>query len=139
MLSEGVTFFQAKKISQGVESKKWEDSISIDQVQLERALNISEHFYYLFFLHSEIGKSPIVLPAKMVKDICKARDIRKIPIPLLLRSSREFPPFLLNDLIGLWIGDTSQNIITEVKKGCEVGQGPRILLEVHISRGEKNG
>lgn len=136
MLTERVTFFQAKKISQIFKSQRWEDSIAIDQVQLERALGISEHFYYLFFLHSEIGKSPIVLPAKTVKDICNARSIKKIPLPLLLRSSREFPAFLLNDLIGLWIGDTSQDIISEIKKGGEVGQGPRILLEVHISRGD---
>jgi hypothetical protein len=136
MLSERVTFFQAKKISQSMESKRWENSISIDQSQLERALSISEYFYYLFFLHSEIGKSPIVLPAQMIKDICKARNIKKIPVPLILRSAREFPPFLLNDLIGLWIGDTSQDIISEIKKGSEVGQGPRILLEVHISRGD---
>jgi hypothetical protein len=134
MLTDRITFFQAKKISQNEKLKTWENAVSINQDQLEKALNISAHFYYLFFLHSEIGKSPVVLPAQMVKDICKSGTVNKISVPLILRASREFPLFFLNDLIGLWIGDSRLDLINEVKKGRDRGQGPRVLLEVHISR-----
>ena len=70
----------------------------------------------------------------MVKDICKSGTVKKISVPLILRASREFPLFFLNDLIGLWVGDSRLDLINEVKKGCDKGQGPRVLIEVKILR-----
>jgi hypothetical protein len=135
MLTERITFFQAKKVGLIPKTKKWESSISINQPQLRKALKISEHFYYLFFLHSEIGKCPVILPAQMIKDICMAHKMKKIPVPIILRAAREFPRFFLKDLIGLWVGDTRQGVIKKARKGCDIGQAPRIILEVSITKG----
>ena len=40
---------------------------------------------------------------------------------------------MLHGIIGLWTGDENEKLIARCKEGCEIGQGPRIMIEVRVS------
>jgi hypothetical protein len=131
-IADRVTLLQAKKIEKNRGGQTWQDVVKLNRQQLSRLIAISDDAHYLFMLHSELGRGPLILPSRMVSDVLGAQTSPAIPLPIILRASKPLSPFLLHDIIGLWTGDTSQKLIESIRQGMDEGQGPRILIEVTL-------
>jgi hypothetical protein len=132
-VADRVTLIQAKKVGKKAKDG-WEAHASINKQQINRLIRVSSCAHYLFLLHSTLGRSPLFLPALMVRDICTAQESFKVPVPMVLRSGKDLAAFLVHDVIGLWTGDPRAALVKQVESGAESGQGPRVVLEIRVMR-----
>lgn len=132
-LADRVTLIQAKKVAKASKGI-WEPSCGINGTQLKKLLELSSCAHYVFFAHSELGPGAGFLPALLVRNVCQAQQSSRVPVPLVLRAAKSLSSFLVHDVIGLWTGDPRRDLVEMAESGAELGQGPRVVLTVQVSR-----
>lgn len=134
MKTQRITLIQAKKLKLS-KTNVWASGFPFrgdDLRQLDDLLGISPHGHYLFFLHPSLGATPLFLPAKTTRDSCQSNRSRTLPLNVVRNGGKEAAAFLLYDIIGLWTGDDSKDLVQSGNSGAEVHQSPRTMVEIHI-------
>lgn len=136
MKAKRITLVQAKKLKQIKNPERWDAGFHFkgkEETQLKRIIQRSQHAHYLFFVHPELGFPSMMLPAMTVQNSCNASRSKQVALPVVRNGGMALPEFLLFGVFGLWTGDEDKNLIHECQRGSEIGQGPRIMIEVRIS------
>ena len=136
MKTRRITLVQAKKLKQVKKPDRWDAGFHFkgkEETQLKRLIQQSQHAHYLFFIHPELGFPSLLLPAMTVQDSCNSNGARQVALPVVRNGGMPIPEFMLYGIIGLWTGDEDTNLIRECQRGAEIGQGPRLIIEVRIS------
>jgi hypothetical protein len=136
MKAQRLTLIQAKKLKRVEGPERWGTGFPFkgkEYTQLERLLLLSQQAHYLFFISPDLGCPSLVLPAFTVKDSCKSATAQSVPLSVVRNGGVAIADFMLHGIIGLWTGDESEKLIARCKEGCEIGQGPRIMIEVRVS------
>ena len=131
--ADRITLIQAKKIAPP------HLAVGIDRHQMDRLIEKSPHAHYLFFVHRSFLPNrwqrpcTVFLPALTVADILRAQNSDTIPVDVVLAAGKDLRAFLLQDIVGLWTGDPNPDLITQARRGNEVGQGPLELVELELT------
>ena len=136
MKAQRLTLIQAKKLRRVEGPERWGTGFHFkgkEYTQLERLLLLSQQAHYLFFISPDLGCPSLVLPAFTVKDSCKSAAAQSVPLSVVRNGGVSIADFMLHGIIGLWTGDENEKLIAKCKEGCEIGQGPRIMIEIRIS------
>ena len=136
MKAQRLTLIQAKKLRRVEGPERWGTGFPFkgkEYTQLERLLLLSQQAHYLFFISPDLGCPSLVLPAFTVKDSCKSAAAQSVPLSVVRNGGVSIADFMLHGIIGLWTGDENEKLIAKCKEGCEIGQGPRIMIEIRIS------
>lgn len=136
MKAKRITLVQAKKLKRIKNPDRWDAGFHFKgkgETQLKRLIERSQQAHYLFVIHPELGFPSMMLPATTVQNSFNASRSKQIGLPVVRNGGMPMSEFLLFGVIGLWTGDEDKNLIRECQRGSEIGQGPRIMIEVRIS------
>lgn len=133
-----VTLIQAKKcwVAKGVTALP--GTLPVEEAQLHGLLRRSDHGHYLFLFPSVFAPTPLIVPAKFVKDVLRAQNSKAIPVPVIMRAAKDLPSFLIHDVMGLWTGDTDEDVLRAAQAGGPQGVGPKVMIEIRVSVADHN-
>lgn len=135
MQAKRACLVQAKKAT--VIGKAPRPKWSVEREQLERLIGFGDGgLYWLYGL----GPGVLVLPARLLGGMLAGSkaDTCTIPYSKIATAARPLASFLVYDFISGWIGELSQDKISEALGEGNSGIGPDFILRVIVTVGEQD-